>query len=186
MKPTVLALVAAAALTMPALASAQSSSTININGEVPKKCMLGAPASTELQLGTLTGADGRLDSSKTGSAVLQTTTISDAWCNTPSRLEVEAQPLVTVITGYNTPAGFTRTVSYDALLEGWPAAMALRPFATAASDSTETSTAYANDLVLSISRLGAVAASGNSDDNSAFLEAGQYRGSVTVTLSVKP
>ncbi len=186
MKPIVLALLGTAALSVPAMASAQSSSTININGEVPKKCMLGAPASTELQLGTLTGADGRLDNAKTGSAVLQSTTISDAWCNTPSRLEVEAQPLVTVITGYSTPAGFTRTVSYDALLEGWPTAMTVRPFATADSEASETSMAHASDLVLSISRLGAVASNGTSDDNSAFLEAGQYRGSVIVTLSVKP
>lgn len=180
------ACVAAAALAAPMAASAQSSSTINLNAQVDQQCMLGAPSSTLLDLGVLTGADGRLDPSKTGAAILLETGIETAWCNTPSILKMDADPLTTVISGYVTPNGFSRQLTYDAALTGWPTAATVRPLGAGAEAEAGAGVPYAEALSLKISRLNTLNAGGVAETTGLYVEAGDYSGQITLTLTIAP
>ena len=177
---------AAAALGAPAVASAQSTSTINLNAQVDQQCMLGAPSSTTLDLGVLTGDDGRLDPAKTGAAILLETGIETAWCNTPSILKMEADPLTTVISAYATPNGFSRQLTYDAVLTGWPTPATVRPLGPGGEMSAGAGVPHAESLLLRISRLNTLNAGGVAETTGLYVEAGDYSGQITLTLTIAP
>ena len=181
-----IAAAAAAAFVAPAVASAQSTSTINLNAQVDQQCMLGAPASTALDLGVLTGADGRLDASKTSAAVLVETEVDTAWCNTPSILKMEAQPLTTVISAYSAPNGFSRQLTYDAVLTGWPTSATVRPLGAGGEAEAPAGVPHAETLVLQISRLNTLNAGGVAETTGLYVEAGDYSGQVILTLTIAP
>src|SRR5690606_23865011 len=154
---------ASAALAVPLAAQAQSSSTITINGDVEKACVIGQPTLTTLNIGDMTGADGRITPALAGASVAVSTTIDSAWCNAPSTLSLDGSPMaLTPAPGYATPAGFARLVTYDATLTGWPTALVDRPLNGDAAKTTDASSAHAAtpSLTLEISALEALDAAG--------------------------
>ena len=102
MKRIAFALTTAALLAAPLAAQAQTtqSSTVNLAGDVVEACVLGNPDVAEMNLGDLTGPDGRLTPALVSSAISASTFIPVAWCNAPSVISIDATPLALV----NTPA----------------------------------------------------------------------------------
>lgn len=180
-------LLATALLASPTAAAAQDSSSITLSGEVPKTCVIGQPTTVTLNLNDMTGADGRITAVLAGAAASASTTIDNAWCNTPSVLSLNADPLALSQTPpYATPAGFARLVTYDATLSGWPAALVDRPFVGDTAKTTSALSPHAAQLTLEISMLEALSASGEAANPLAVLEAGSYSGSVTVSVAANP
>lgn len=173
---------AIALMGLPMSAHAQATSTVTITGEVEEACTLGAPTLTELNLGDITGADGRL-----APGLTQSTTINVAWCNTPSEMTLAAEPLSLVTPpGYTTPTGFSRLITYDATIGGWAEALAHRPLAGDLSNSVAASTAWAADpLQISISSLATLNSDGSAEAPTAFVEAGEYSATVTISLAIQ-
>lgn len=179
----IFAVSAIALMGLPMAAHAQSaSSTVTISGEVEQACTLGAPSAAELNLGDITGADGRL-----APGLAQSTTIAVAWCNTPSEMTLAAEPLSLVTPpGYTTPTGFSRLITYDATLTGWPASLVDRPVVGDAAKTTQAAAAHAaSELELSISRLEALNAAGSGANSTAVIEAGTYTGAIVIGITVQ-
>jgi hypothetical protein len=179
---------AAALLVVPGVAAAQTTATghIAVNSTVAGACGLGAPAQAVLDLHDLSGTDGRLDSSKRSSAVQATTVIADAWCNTPHSLTFAAKPMSLQETRtYAQPSYMARDITYDATLVGWPVDLSRRPKSGDDDVSIAMHGAYAPaspGLVLNISRLETLTAA-KVEDSTLMLEAGHYKGTVTITLA---
>lgn len=178
--------IAAAALLLTPLA-AQAQVTVIVTGTVDEQCALGAPDLVVLDLGDLTGPDGRLTPTLLSSATAVQTDISSAWCNTPSTLTVEAEPLNQGASapGYATPVGFSRLLTYDAILEGWPTAVSHRPLTGSAPSSTDAGEARSNPLTLSIASLQTLNADGTAEVADLVIEAGSYSGSIEISVSVQ-
>ena len=179
----IFAVSAIALMGLPMAAHAQSaSSTVTISGEVEQACTLGAHSAAELNLGDITGADGRL-----APGLAQSTTIAVAWCNTPSEMTLAAEPLSLVTPpGYTTPTGFSRLITYDATVGGWAEALAHRPLVGDLSNSVTASTPWAADpLEISISSLATLNADGSAEAPTAFVEAGEYTATVTISLAIQ-
>ncbi len=186
MRHLLLPLVATAAFAAPGLALAQSAD-IALDATVTQSCVLGSPAVSELDLGDLTGADGRIAASLAGASPSAVTTIDVAYCNTPSILSLDATPLgLEIAPGYSTPAGFSRLITYDATLTGWPATLVDRPLVGDSAKSTTASAAHAAPaLQLSISRLEALNAAGTAANATAVIEAGTYSGAIIIGVAVQ-
>ena len=168
-----------------ALAQAQAQSEINVSANVLKACGLGTPDQTFLDLGDLTGPDGKLASSKTGSAVLASTTIANAWCNAPHSVKMQAVPMLLQGTKpYGQPVYMTRAITYDATLQGWPAELVRRPRTGDDDVQINFAGAYApaGGLVLKVARLNSLTAN-RAEQTGLMLEAGTYKGTVTITLA---
>ena len=188
MKRIAFAASAAVILAAPLAAHAQSATnTINLSGEVEKTCVLGNPDVSELNLGDLTGDDGRLDPALVGAALSAETVIPVAWCNAPSVMTLNAAPLSLVTPpGYATPPSFSRLVTYTATLSGWAGALSDRPVVSDSAKSVSASAAHAADpLHIGISNLATLDAAGTGEV-SAFLEAGAYSATIVIGLSVQP
>lgn len=190
MQQALAALIVASGLGLPATVFAEAnspSSTIELSGAVPKACVIGQPAAVTLALGALAGPDGRVSSTLASSSVSATTTISDAWCNAPSILSLNGEPMaLSSPPGYATPPGFARLVTYDANLSGWPSNLHDRPRIGDAAKTTTADVAHgAANLTLKISSLAALNAAGTADDTSAVLEAGDYAGQVVIAVTVQ-
>lgn len=187
MKRIAFAASVAVLLATPLAAQAQTTSTITLTGNVDEACVLGDPDTTELDLGILTGPDGRLDSSLVSSAVSASTVIPVAWCNAPSVMTLDASPLSLVTPpAYATPAGFSRLITYTANLAGWIDALSDRPTIGDSGSSRPASSAHAADpLEIEISELATLDAAGTTEA-SAFLEAGAYSGTIVIGLTVQP
>lgn len=182
-----IALTASAALAAPVAAQAQSSGevTANIGGEVVKACDMGSPTTATLEIGDLTGSDGRLLPALAGSQTFSTT-IEGAWCNTPSTLKLDGVPMgLTVVPAYGAPAGFSRLLTYNATLTGWPAPLVYRPMPGGTAPTTDADGARAETLLLAISNLAPLDGTGAAEAPTNVLEAGAYAGSVTVSVSVQ-
>ena len=184
----ILSLIASAAIAAPMAAQAQSQNTqtgtVSLTGNVERACMIGAPTAANLAFGSLTDSTtGRVSNVATLS-----TLIPMAWCNTPSRLKMTANVMTlgAAAPTYSTPTGFSRLVTYDANLTGWPEPLSQRPVLTAAEVATDASGAHAATpgLTLTVSNVGALNAAGASGDASLVLEAGAYSGSVVIALAV--
>lgn len=173
----------------PIAAQAQSAgpSTINLTGEVAQQCMLGSPDLSDLSFGDLTGPDGRLTTGLTGGGEVRTATIANAWCNTPSTLSVESEPMSmgAGAPAYATPAGFSRYITYDAKVTGWPTAIDYRPMIGDLERTTDANEPHAQPLVIEVSRLDTLNADGTAPLTGMVVEAGSYTGSVTLTLTVQ-
>ncbi len=182
-----IALTASAALAAPMAAQAQSTgtSTANVGGLVEKACDIGSPSTTTLEIGDLTGADGRLLPALAGSQQI-TTAIEGAWCNTPSIMKLDGVPMgLTDVPTYGTPAGFSRLLTYNATLTGWPAPLVYRPMTNTTAPETDAAGAREASLLLAISNLAPLNAGGTAEAPTNVLEAGAYTGSVTVSVTVQ-
>ena len=183
-------LAAAIVATAPAAAFAQSASqqsTIALEANVDQACVLGNPSVAELSLGDLTGPDGRIAAALAGASPAGVATIDVAWCNAPSTLSLDAAPLsLDVVPGYATPTGFSRLITYDATLTGWPASLVDRPVVGDAAKTTQAAAAHAaSALELSISRLEALNAAGSGANSTAVIEAGTYTGAIVIGITVQ-
>lgn len=186
----ILALAATAALAAPMAAQAENSA-VTINGAVQKACVIGTPDSITLVLGDMTGADGRISAAMASSAVSASTTIANAWCNAPSILTVDAEPLkLSQTPGYDTPPGFARLVTYNAALQGWSGPVHDRPIVGSAGTPVSAANAYASaGLTLQITTLEALDAAGTvgagSGPTAPVLEAGAYSGVVVISVATQ-
>lgn len=182
-----IALTASVALAAPAAAQAQTAtSTANFGGTIEKACVIGDPSSVLLTIGDMTGSDGRITSTLAGSTAAATTDIQNAWCNTPSTMTLDGEPMALTDTpGYSTPSGFSRLVTYNATLSGWPTDLVDRPLVGSGVQTTTADNAHAAVLQLVISNLAALNAAGAAEAPTNVLEAGGYAGSVTVAVSVQ-
>lgn len=177
-----LALMTSTALAAPLVAQAQVNSSVTVTTTVNEACSVGNPSVTSLDFLDLTGSDGLVNPGLAAKEVV----ISTAWCNTPGTLKLSADPLrLENPPLWATPQGFARTVTYDANLTGWTEALFVRPLA----DDTEveaaaTAAAYAAaQLTLTVGGLAAVNGAG-AESTTAVLEAGAYKGNVTVSVAV--
>ena len=188
MRPHLLTLgpIAALMLASQTVAFAQSAEII-VEANVSQACVLGNPSASELDLGDLTGPDGRLSTSLASSTPTVTTTIDVAYCNTPSTLSLDASPLgLDVVPGYSTPAGFARLITYDATLTGWPSVLVDRPVVGDAAKTAQAVAPHAaTTLLLTISRLEALNAAGTSTNTAAIVEAGSYSGTIIIGITVQ-
>lgn len=190
MKAIIFAASAVAALALAGTASAQSSSqtsTVNLEASVTPACVLGNPTVTELDLGDLTGPDGRIAASLAGASPAGVTTIDVAWCNAPSTLSLNAAPLsLETVPTYSTPNGFARLITYNATLTGWPSSLVDRPVVGDSAKTTDAGQAHAaSALSLSISALEALNAAGTGANTLAVIEAGTYSGVVVIGVAVQ-
>lgn len=178
---------AAALLFAPGVAAAQAASnSIALTSTVNGACGLGTPAQTVLDLHDLSGTDGKLDSSKRSTATQVSTVITDAWCNAPHSLTFAAKPMsLQESRSYAQPSYMARDITYDAKLVGWPVTLTRRPKTGDDDVSIELPGAFAPaspGLVLNISHLETMTAA-KVEDATLMLEAGHYKGTVTITLS---
>lgn len=177
---------AAALLVVPGAAAAQTASnSIALTSTVAGSCGLGTPAQTVLDLHDLSGTDGKLDSSKRSTSTQVSTVITDAWCNAPHSLTFAAKPMsLQESRSYAQPSYMARDITYDAKLVGWPVTLTRRPKTGDDDVSIEMPGAFAasSGLVLNISHLETLTAA-RVEDATLMLEAGHYKGTVTITLS---
>lgn len=188
MKRIAFALTTAALLAAPLAAHAQvQSSTVNLSGDVAKACVLGDPDVTEMNLGDLTGPDGKLTSALISAAISASTEIPIAWCNAPSVISIDASPLALVDTpAYATPAGFARLITYTAALTGWGTTLTDRPVVNDSAKTASAAEARAADpLGIEVSSLSTLNDAGTAE-NSVFLEAGDYSATIVIGLTVQP
>ncbi len=169
--------------------SADRSSSYSIAAGVERRCFLGEPSSAALNLGDLTGSDGRLEPALLGSAAIVSTSLANAWCNTPSNISVDVTPL-TLQNAVQFPdgdsSGFTRYLTYDARVSGWPTATVNRPLIGGSTTSTTAGEAHANPLSLEVSRLQTLDDEGQAETPNLFVEAGVYLSTVTISVATLP
>lgn len=181
------------AASMLALAAGQAQaqdteSTVLVNGEVTAACVMGSPSAAEVNLGDMTGPDGKLLSALTGSssaAPAATVQLPDSWCNAPNTLTIEGSALtLTAPPAYSSPVGFTRHITYSAEADGWSSLAIHRP-AVDLNPTTVTATeALAEDVDLKIYDLETLDGAGSTESAGLILEAGSYAGLVQLTLAV--
>lgn len=184
MNRTLLIIPAIVALGLPAASHAQTQSrSITINGTVGAACNVGSPTQSTVDLGVLTDSSGRLKSALSGAGIAAETTINDAWCNTPNRITLTSSPLTLISQPtYASPQGFSRTVAFEAALTGWSAAVVNKALTPNNAVQADTATAYAAaPLGVTFSKLSPV--NGGSVVESAYIEAGSYTATVSITLA---
>jgi hypothetical protein len=120
------------ALSLPALAQAQTAPVFNAASTGPqgvavtatanaeRGCFLGAPSATGFSLGTIIDQSGvnagRLRSGLTSGPV----TLPDSWCNFPDNaLTVRATPMAAQGVSDTPPSGFARLVNYRVSADNW-------------------------------------------------------------------
>lgn len=170
----------AAALTAPVTAqSTTDSESFQVIGNVPALCTAG----------TVTGGDNTIDLgvlTDTTTGFLRTDltapprVITGSFCSSRSTIRVEATPMVAQTFTATPPAGFSRTVNYQATAAGWTTTPAV--FSTAQATNTAATqtraTAFSGDITVS---LGNFATGGG---NALRLVAdNRYLGTVVVTLT---
>ncbi|MBB4082324.1 hypothetical protein [Brevundimonas lenta] len=184
------ALTASVLCLAPVAAHAQSSdsATVSLSADVEEQCVLGSPSLTTLSLGDMTGPDGKLTSTMTGASALVSAQIDNAWCNAPSTLSVNAEVLSmgTSAPAYATPAGFSRLLTYDAAVSGWPSPVVDSPVNGDTGVSTAAVGAHAESLLLEISGLDTLNSAGTAVASGMVVEAGTYSGAIVLSLSINP
>lgn len=186
MNTKLILLPAMAALATPGLSYAQTTEqtqTITVNGNVAPACTLGAPANATLELGALTGADGRLKPALTGTGPAVQTSIANAWCNTPNKITLKSSPMTTSAPSVVTPSNFAREIAFTATLDGWSAPVVNTALTADRSvDGISTTPQAANPLTVTFSALTPVVSGLAQAGN--FIVAGDYSATVTITLAV--
>ncbi len=182
-----LVIAGAALLALPGIAQAQTASNqINLNSTVSIACGMGTPDTTRIDLLDLTAPNGTLDPAKTGTTVLGTATIADAWCNTPHTLSLESTAMTLQRNlPYALPAYMARRVTFDARLVGWFVNTTIRPHNDNDLVTIEVPQAFAAQspgLRLNVSKLQTLNLA-NSEAAGLMLEPGFYLGTVTITLA---
>lgn len=181
-----LGMVGAALFALPGAAQAQASQEILLNSTVQQSCGMGAPTTTRIDLLDLTGPGGTLDPAKTGSAVLGSSTIADAWCNAPHKITISSTAMTLQRSvAYAQPSYMARRVTFDADLVGWYVDTSIRPHNDNDSFTINVPHAFAagpSGLRLNISNLETLNIS-NTEVPELMLEHGSYLGTVTIKLA---
>lgn len=158
------------AATTPAVSD---SGTVNISGSVGKKCHFMSDNATPdpIDLGELADSStGALDGAKVNG---KTATIN-AWCNNAAQLTVRANPIATT-TNTAPSTDFDDRVDYTATAT-FASVTASDSSVGAASDGSPASTGIFSDTIT-------VTLSSPSTPNSGLLVAGDYSGTVVLTLT---
>ena len=186
MNTKLILLPALAAMATPGLSYAQASEqsqTITVNGTVAAACTLGAPATATLDLGALTGTDGKLKPELTGTTPAVETTIANAWCNTPNKISLKSSPMTTSAPNLVTPSNFSRAIAFTATLTGWKETVVNTALGADRSVDAISTTAHAA-FPLTIGFSGLTPLSGETTQAGNFIVAGDYSATVTITLAV--
>ncbi|WP_157081019.1 hypothetical protein [Novosphingobium naphthalenivorans] len=177
-------LVAAAAMA-PGAAFAQATDTdtgnVAVNGRVASICILGDPSSATVDLGQMAATSG----TRAGRiAVLpgQSVSLPGSFCNfAGSAVKVDATALVANDSSTLQP-GFARAVNFTALVTGWASGDATATTAALGDGSSASASGTGGTQPLpKIADIG-VALSGFTAPGDAILVAGEYSGTVIVTL----
>lgn len=160
--------IAALALGGAAPVLAQATGEVDVNGFVEDRCQFTTIGDSVIELGEISGDDGRLDEAAVdaGTATLQ------GWCNgSAATIVVEALPLINAASG---AANFDKRVDYRATTTAGSAA----PI----DDSTDAGAGaevalglFSGDIVVDISNA--------ASPNDGLMVAGDYVGSIVVTLT---
>ncbi len=170
----------AAAFAAPAAAqSTTDSESFQVIGNVPALC----------SAGTVTGGNNTIDLgvlTDTATGFLRTDltapprTITGSFCSSRSTIRVEATPIVAQNFTATPPAGFSRTVNYEATAAGWTTTPAV--FSTAQATNTAATqtrnTAFTGDITVSLANF---ATGGGSTLR--LVADNRYLGTVVVTLT---
>lgn len=149
-------------------ASAQVTGTVDVNGYVDDRCQFISPGTAVINLGEISDADGKLDEAAVdaGTATLQ------GWCNgSAATIRVEALPLLNSALG---SASFDNRVDYRATATAGSAA----PIDDSSSAGAGTDVSlglFSGDIVVDISN--------SASPNNRLMVAGDYVGSIVVTLT---
>lgn len=180
---------AIAAAVAPSFAWADSNTaTLTVSGSVTQACSLSAVSGN----GTFTVGGGNLIDAATGALASGLTTdgqqqITGSWCNGSSKITITANPLVQ--TGFvgTPPSSFTKSVNYTATASGWGPDLSVtttadntgaNPTSNNASQTVTSPTESTIDVNLSN-----FTAPGGATQK---LVAGNYTGSVVITLATSP
>jgi hypothetical protein len=142
-----------------------------------------------VNLGDMTGTDGKLKpaltNSTSGSPSAQTQ-ISEAWCNSPSKLTIQADAMSQGANApaYSTPAGFSRLITYNAEASGWPTNVIYRPAVTGAPVDSSAAGALLSPIDIKVYDLETLNAAGSAESAGLVVEAGSYAGTIQLTLAV--
>lgn len=170
-----LALVAAPVAAMAEPTTDPLSIEVTFNGTVESRCVITDPqdAGSIFDLGELAGPDGRLRPNLT----IADLEVAGSWCNSASRLTVEADPLLSSPAPTVVPDGFSRRVDYTARVSGWTATEAR--YETAAGPSASASQTTDGPVAAAyLVGLDDFIAAGDP-----FLLAGAYAGEVRITIA---
>lgn len=171
MKKFLLSAAALGLLALPAAAFAQDGE-VTITGSVAAACVI-EPTAT-ITLGELADADGLYDASVADG---ETATLN-AWCNGASSTIAVAATAITLQGGPAPVTGFTDTINFTATASVTPAdaaaAVEVSDSTTGAADAAATVGLFSDDITVTLSA--------SATDGSKLI-AGDYEGSVTVTLA---
>lgn len=182
---TALGFAAVSAFALSTAASAQTSATgtLNLTGNVPTKCAVTGADSTTVNLGDLSGTDGRLSSTfinTTAASPAASFSFSVTCTGAAPLASVDADPMVSV-----TPAtaGFTNTVNITgsgtfSLVAGGPDVMT-----NLSSGAASTPTALSARLANSLNNVTIKAYGFSTANPTDVLVAGSYAGKVVVTIA---
>ena len=176
---TAVALVAAAT---PASAQDTDTGTVSVTGNVSRLCILGAPASTVIDLGQMAETSG----ARVGKLTTignKSVTLPGSFCNfANSVVTVDATALVASDTTA-AQTGFARAVNFTATASNWAATNAAAT--TGADRQGAGATATGSGSVQPLPKLSDISLtlSGYSVPGDLLMVAGGYTGSVTVTLA---
>jgi hypothetical protein len=158
-------------------ASAQVTGTVDITGSVGERCEFTVNSAT-IPLGELSGTGGLLDTAQVNG---ETATLN-GWCNgTAAEMTVEANAIENISFVGSPPAGFETIVNYTATATASPASGDV-----SANDTSASVGAGAPSLVGVFSSDIDVVLSASSTPGGGKLIAGNYEGSVDVTLTPSP
>jgi hypothetical protein len=184
-----MALVATAAAPTLAWADGGTTATLTVTGDVAQACSL---ASLSGDGSFVVGGGNLLDPTtgqlKSGLTTNGNQTITGSWCNGASTITVTATPLQQTTFSGAPPNGFSKSVNFTATASGWGAnnvvvatagdASGLNP--TTNSGSQTVGTAASSTITVG---LGSFVTGGSATNK---LVAGNYTGSVVITLATSP
>ena len=179
-----------AALAVPAFAAEESpasdndSATVNVTGNVANLCILGDPSVPNVDVGQMVNTSG--------AQVGRITTIGNQVVNLPNSFCNFAGTQVGVTTSAllgpagTPPASFSRAVNYTATASGWAAANAAATSGAAFDGSTPAASGTGGNQNAPKLNTIVVTLSSFTVPENRLLVAGQYNGTVTITLGPVP
>jgi hypothetical protein len=184
MKRLVVALLLAGA---PSLAAAQSTTgTINLTGSVAPKCAVAnvqdsSTFSGSIGLGELSGQNGQLSSTLTGSTVTGASQSFQVMCNsaTPT-VKLSASPLTGDAAGA-APSGYSKVINYTATVDVVQSSGSF-PQLTQVSNNAQASRALTAPLANAANNV-TVGANSFNTTSGAILMSGNYAGTITVEIT---
>lgn len=173
--------ISAIALAVPAVSMAEPITqpltvAVTINGTVEARCSLANVDDTGaiFDLGEMIGDNGKLRPDLSAPPV----EIAASWCNSASRINVEADPLEAITSVPTLPANFSDRVNFTAAVSGWTSSPAT--YDTAAGPGASSSQVSAGPVAGGYEISIADFATENGDN---YLLADAYKGEVRVTIA---